>query len=385
MPLKAFVHAHILTITGEEYPSGTLLVEGGTIKEIGASISIPERAEIYDVEGATLLPGLIDAHTHVGIGEDGVGWEGKDYNEMSDPITPSLRAIDAINHEDIAFTDAREAGITTIMVAPGSANIIGGECSVLKTKRGTLEEKLLEPEVGMKAALGENPKRVYKEQKKTPMTRMATAALLREKLLETKTYLEKRERGGERAPDPDLGLEALGRILKKEVPLKIHAHRADDILTALRIAREYDILLTLEHCTEGHKVASEIREASFPAVVGPILTARVKVELKDRTTKTPGLLSKAGVRVALMTDHPVIPIDSLPLCGALAVKGGMEREEALKALTINAAEILGVDHRVGSLEVGKDADFFISSGDPLDPQSQVLQVFIEGERVFKRD
>lgn len=376
------MNAEIITVTGEDYQKGTLLIEGSKIKAVGDSITIPDDVEIIDVKGSVLLPGLIDAHTHVGIGEEGLGWEGRDYNEMSDPITPELRAIDAINHEDQGFSDAREAGITTIMVGPGSANVIGGECTVLKTRAGTVDEMVLREKAGMKAALGENPKRVYTEKKRSPMTRMATAALLRGKLLQARTYMEKRGGGGEQVPDLDLGLMALEGVLRREGPLKAHAHRADDILTILRIAREFQIDVTLEHCTEGHKVAQEIASHSFPAVVGPLLTARVKVELRDRTFKTPGVLSKAGVKVALMTDHPVIPVQFLPLCAALAVRGGMDEREALKALTINGAEILGVGHRVGSLEVGKDADFLIISGDPLDLKSQVQQVYIDGEEVF---
>lgn len=372
-------------MAGKDYPQGVLLLEGDKIRGVGDDVQIPSGVETIDVKGQLILPGFIDAHTHVGIGEEGLGWEGRDYNEMSDPITPQLRAIDAINHEDVAFSEAREAGITTLMVGPGSANVIGGECAVLKTKPGTVDEMALKKRAGMKAAFGENPKRVYTEKKKSPMTRMATAALLREQLLKAQTYLKKLEENGDNPPDPDLALMALGRVLKKEVPLKAHAHRADDILTILRIAREFYINVTLEHCTEGHKVAEEIRSHSFPAVVGPLITARVKVELQNRTFQTPGILSQAGVKVALMTDHPVIPVQYLPLCGALAVRDGMAEEEALKALTINGAEILGVDDRVGSLEVGKDADFFICSGDPLDLKSQVEKVYIDGEEVFSRE
>lgn len=382
--MKAIINGKIFTMAGEVIEKGVILVEDGKIKEVGKEITIPAGVEIIDVEGKVVFPGMIDAHTHVGIGEDGLGWEGRDYNEMTDPITPHLRAIDAINPQDEGIINACKNGITTVMTGPGSANVLGGESVAIKTYGKTVDEMIIKNPVGIKAAFGENPKRVYTEKKTSPNTRMAIAALMREALIKAQDYLLEKENKASKGElfKRDLRMESLVRVLKKEIPLKAHAHRADDIMTILRIAREFDINVTLEHCTEGHKIAEEIARTGFPAIIGPTLTGKTKVELKDRTFSTPGILAAAGVKVALMSDHPVIPTENLPVYAALAVKEGMAEEEALKAITINPAEILGIADRVGSIEPGKDADLVVFSGHPLDIKSRVEMVFVYGENVL---
>ncbi len=363
---------------------GVILIEDGRIKAIGENIEIPEGVEVYDYGDKTVLPGLIDAHTHLGIGEEGIGWEGRDYNETTSPITPELRAIDAINPADLGLEDARKSGITSVMVAPGSANVIGGECLAMKTTGEYVDDMIIKNPVGIKAAFGENPKRVYSEQKKSPSTRMAVAAEMRKVFMETEDYIKNKENKENDKDDSfkrDIKFESLARVISGEMPLKTHAHRADDIMTALRIAEEFSIDLTIEHCTEGHKVAERLAEAGVPAIVGPSLTTRSKVEVKDRDFKTAAVLAKAGVKVALMSDHPVIPVDNLMVYAALAVKAGLERNEAYKAVTINPAEILGINDRVGSLEAGKDADLVVYAGDPLDIAANVEAVYISGDKI----
>ncbi|MFW5786761.1 MAG: amidohydrolase [Halanaerobiales bacterium] len=382
----AIKNAKILTMDERgEIERGTILVKDGKIKEVGENVNIPENAEIIEAEGKFVIPGMIDAHTHLGVSEEGVGWEGADYNETSDPITPHLRGIDAINPNEEGLKDAYKGGITAAMTGPGSANVMGGENLVIKTRGKTVDKMIVKNPAGIKAAFGENPKRVYNEQKKSPRTRMAVAAEMRKTLMQAEDYMVKKKKAKEdnKPFERDIKMESVLRILNKELPLKAHAHRADDIMTILRIAREFDIEVTLEHCTEGHKVAEEIAKSGFPAIVGPSMTTRSKVELKDRTYRTPAILAEAGVKVALMSDHPVVPINYLPLYAALAVKSGMERKEALKAITINPAEILGVDDRIGSIKKGKDADLAIFNGDPLAVDSEVEQVFIDGEKVNK--
>lgn len=382
--MLALKNGRVLTMAGKDFEKATILVENGKILDVGNRVTIPEGAEVIDVSGMVVMPGIIDAHAHLGIYEEGIGDEGEDTNEMTDPVTPHLRAIDAVNPEDKGFEDARENGITAVLTGPGSANVIGGEQIVIKTAGRVVDSMVVKNPAGLKVAFGENPKRVYQAQKKTPSTRMATAALLRENLVKAQNYMKKLERGKEdpdKEPDRDLKMESLVRVLKGEIPLRAHAHRADDIMTAVRIAEEFNVKIVIEHCTEGHKIADELAKRGIPAVVGPSLTARVKVELKDRTFKTPGILAKAGVTVALMTDHPVIPVHYLPLSAALAVRDGMDEEEALKAITINPARICGVDDRLGSLEKGKDADIVVFDRWPLDVNARVKWVIIDGKIV----
>ncbi|WP_088553843.1 amidohydrolase [Calderihabitans maritimus] len=377
--MLALVGGTVLTMEGPVYSPGTVLIKDGKICGVGERLPLPPEAEVLDVTGKVVMPGLVEAHCHLGILEEIYRIEGNDLNEISDPVTPHLRALDAVNPEDEGFKDALAAGITTVLTGPGSANVIGGQTLVMKTHGTVVDKMVLRQPAGLKVAFGENPKRVHGEQqKKQPATRMAITALLREQLVKAQNYLKKLSREeGER----DLRLEPLVQVLRKEIPLQAHVHRADDIMTALRIAGEFQLDLILVHCTEGHKVVEELARYNVPVIVGPTLTSRSKVELKERTFRTPALLSKAGVKVALMTDHPVIPVQYLPLCAALAVKEGMAEEEALKAITLYPAQILGVAHRVGSIAPGKDADIIVASGSLLDLKSRVEMVLVNGEVV----
>ena len=394
-------NGRIKPMTEEEEFSGSILVKGSKISIIekhplmdsGFDESLLKnkfqlnenvQVRIIDAQGKLILPGFIDAHCHVGIGEEIYRWEGDDLNEMTDPLTPEMRAIDGINPEDEGFRDARLGGVTCIFSCPGSANVVGGTGVVMKTAGRVVEDMVVRDPAGLKIAFGENPKSVYGEQKKMPMTRMGTAALLRQVLVDARNYKEKLELGQkdpDKAPERDLGMETLNLVLEKKIPLRAHAHRADDIMTAIRIAREFDVDLVLDHCTDGHKIADIIKVYDYPAIVGPSLVNRAKVELKDKTFKTPGVLAGLGVKVAIMTDHSVTPIEHLPLCAALAVRNGMQEEDALKAITIWPAQILGVAERVGTLEIGKDADLVIGDGNPLSLDSTPETVMIDGKIV----
>ena len=385
------------TVTIED---GIVLIEDGKIVSVGAGIDVPAGAEVIDAAGQVVMPGMIDAHCHTGVFGDGVGWVHSDGNEMTDPVTPHLRAIDAIHPEDLAFSDLREAGVTTINTGPGSGNVIGGQAAAIKTAGRTVEEMLVAFPVGMKMALGENPKRVYGEQKKTPSTRMGNAATLREWLTKAQGYLDKGDRhakklvdfqaGVEGATEPepfevDLKLEALAQVLRREIPAHIHAHRADDIMTAIRIAEEFEIDLVLIHATEGYKIADLLAEKMIPCVPGPILFSRSKVELREMTPKNVGVLASAGVKVAIQTDQ-MSAVRYLRLDAAVAVNEGMSDDDALRAITLTPAEILGIDDRVGSLEAGKDADIVILSAHPLDvAHGRVQRVLIDGQTVYGRD
>jgi imidazolonepropionase-like amidohydrolase len=376
----------VLTMAGKTYDRASILVEGGKIVEIGEEIIAPIGTEVIDAEGRIVMPGIIDAHCHLGLIEDGIGFEGDDVNEMMDPVTPHLRAIDAINPTDRTFEEAREGGVSTVATGPGSANVIGGHFAVIKTHGDRIDDMIVKESVAMKCAFGENPKRVYHSKSKSPMTRMGTAAVMREALYKAKAYKEKLERAKDdpsKAPDFDLKMDSLVRVLNKEIPLKAHAHRADDILTALRIAKEFNVDITLEHCSEGHLIADYIAQEKVGVVVGPSFGHRTKFELKNLTFETPGILAKKGVKVAIMTDSPVIPLQYLRLCAGLSVTHGMEEEEAFKAITINAAEILGIQDRVGSLEVGKDADIAIFDGHPFQTMSNCVTLLIDGKIVHQ--
>jgi imidazolonepropionase-like amidohydrolase len=400
----AITNGIIMTITQGTIEPGTILVEGGRIVAVGDSVTIPEDAERYDAGGRTVMPGLIDAHCHVGLWPEGVGWDHSDGNEMTDPITPHLRALDALHPEDPAFKELVAAGVTTVLTGPGSGNLIGGQWVCVKTApEPSVEQMVLLEPAGMKMALSENPKRVYGEQKKIPSTRMGNAAALRAALVEAQNYLDQWERyeavlaayqakveaGDTEAEAPkvqerDLKLEALGKVLRREMKARIHAHRADDMLTAIRIAEEFDLDLTLEHATEGYKIADTLAAKGIPVTAGPILFSRVKFELKEMTPKNPGLMAKKGVKVAIQTDE-MSAVKYLAISAALAVREGMEEEEALRAITIHPAEIIGVDHRVGSLEVGKDADIVVLSGHPLDYRTVTELVLIDGAVAYRRD
>lgn len=380
-------NGNIYTMAGDIIENGCVLINEGKIVEVAKDIEVPQNVEIIDAKGAIVMPGMIDAHCHLGMWEDAIGFEGADGNEMTDPVTPHLRAIDGINPMDKTFEEAREGGVTTVCTGPGSANVIGGTFAIIKTYGNRVDDMLIKNNCAMKIAFGENPKRVYMEKKQTPTTRMGTAAILREQLMKARIYKEKKEKAEgnpEKMPEFNMKMEALIPVINREIPLKAHAHRADDIFTALRIAKEFDVDITLEHCTEGHLIADELAKEGKYVISGPHLTERTKYELKNKTFKSPAALSKAGVKFAIMTDHPVIPIQHLPICAGLAAAEGLPEYEALKAITINPAKILGIENRVGSIEAGKDADIVIFSGHPFDTMSNTTHVIIDGKIVFKR-
>ena len=375
----------IYTMAGKVYEKGDILIEDGKIKEIGEEIK-GNYEEVIDAKGAIIIPGMIDAHCHLGLFEGGKGFEGSDGNEMTDPITPHVRAIDGIYPMDEYFEKAVEAGVTTVMTGPGSANVIGGQFLAMKTYGRSVDDMALLEVGAMKIAFGENPKRVYNSKGKMPMTRMATAALLRQTLIEAKNYKAKKEAAEKKEEtfDINIKMESLLPVLDKKIPLKAHCHRADDILTAIRIAKEFDLKLTLDHCTEGHLIPEYVKESNAPAIVGPTMSFNSKIELNNKSFETPTVLMREGVKVAIMTDHPVIEIQYLPICAGLAAKNGnLTFEEALSTITINAAEILGLSHRVGSIEVGKDADIVIIDGNPFDLYRNTLYTIINGEVVYK--
>ena len=384
----------IKTMAGEDIEEGYVLAQNGKIIAVGKDLKeienrITTDTKKIDANGGWVLPGLIDAHCHVGMWEDAVGFEGDDGNESTDPIMPQLRAIDAIYHADRAFVEAYESGVTTVVTGPGSANVIGGQFVALKTYGRCVDEMIIKEPVAMKIAFGENPKTVYNEKHQAPMTRMATAAILRENLFKAKEYMQEWEEYLQDTeendkPEYDMKLDALSKVLKKEIHFKAHAHRADDIITAMRIAKEFDVNISIEHCTDGIAIKDILKERQMQVVVGPLLSDRSKIELKNQSLATPGILSKHGIKLAIMTDHPCVPIQHLSLCAAIAVREGMEEKEALKAITINAAEIVGIADRVGSIEVGKDCDLVIFDGNPLNIQSKVANTIINGVSVFER-
>lgn len=377
--MLAFASASLITMAGTLINKGTLLVDEGKICGVENGVVIPPGAELVDLEGKVVMPGLIDAHSHVGIVEEIYREEGDDCNESTDPVTPHLRAIDAINPADLGFRDALAGGVTTVVTGPGSANIIGGEMVAIKTHGTVIDDMIVRFPVGLKAALGENPKRSYGRDRKMPATRMAAAAILRETLVRGQEYLKKLSAGN---AERDLKMEAVTRVLNQEVPLRVHAHRADDIMTAVRIAREFQVRLVIEHCTEGHLIAEKLAEMDVPAVVGPVITNRAKVEMQGITLRTAKALADAGVLFAIMTDHPVVPIQYLSLSAAMTIKGGLAADAALRAITIDAAKILGLEPCLGSLEVNKDADFVVLDRHPFDALCRVEQVFIGGKQVY---
>ncbi|MBO1005808.1 amidohydrolase [Pseudogracilibacillus auburnensis] len=364
--------------TGEIIENGSFLVKDGKFSEINSDETVD--CKTLDMQGKTITPGLIDVHTHLGVFEDGVGGDGHDFNEMSSPVTPHIRAIDGINPNDRAFMDARKGGVTTVQIMPGSANVIGGEMLIVKTYGNIVDRMAVRTLSGLKAATGENPKKVYGSKGKMPMTRMGVAATLRKKLVEGQNYLEKLAAGkGER----DLELEIIGKVLKREIPLRVHAHRSEDIATVLRIKKEFNLEITIEHCTEGHLIADYIAEHDVKVSVGPTMSSRSKLELSEMGWHTLPALEAAGVPVSITTDHPVVPIEHLMTSAIYAVKDGNYSEEsALKAITINAAKHLGIENQVGSIEVGKDADFVVWDGDPFDLRTEVVETYIHGEVVY---
>ena len=362
---------------------GDVLIEGKCIKAVGKGLSA-DGAEEYDLTGMTVVPGIIDAHCHIGMFEDGMGFEGDDGNEMSATTTPEMRAIDAINPFDRCFVEARNGGVTTCVTGPGSANVVGGTFAAVKTCGRDVEDMLLRSPVGMKAAFGENPKRVYHQQK-TIYTRMQIAATLRKTLAKAKEYEKKIRLAGDdesKLPERDLGMEAMLPVIRRELPLKIHAHRADDILTALRIAREFNIRVTLDHCTEGYLIPEQlkecVRDTGAGIIIGPLLSDRGKIELRNQSYDAPRILYENGIEFAMMTDHPVIPQQYLPVAAGLAVRAGLPEYEALRSITINAAKVTGLDDRIGSISVGKDADIAVFDGSPLQTFTHCVMTIING-------
>ena len=420
MKNRLLIHSgHVLTMAGPAHPEGCVYIEDGKIMEVtggldrlrspagrrmaetlarecvtgkkgrgrivsleGSSRESSEASMLLDASGCLVMPGLIEAHCHMGITEEKKGTEGDDCNENVSPVTPWLRAIDAVNTMDAAFDDAVRAGITSVMAGPGSANVVGGQFAFIKTKGRCIDELIVKAPAALKVAFGENPKVNYSGQGKSPSTRMAIAGILREELTKALSYRKKKREAAD-GFEPDFRMEPYLPVLDGEIPLKAHVHRADDIFTAIRIAKEFGIRMTLDHCTEGHLIAEEIAVSGFPAIVGPDLSSRNKIEVQNMAFKTAGALHEAGVKVAITTDHPVSLIWSLPICAGLAVKAGLPMEAGYAAITCNAAQICGVDERVGSLDTGKDADIAIFSGNPMETFTKTMCTIIDGQIVYR--
>jgi imidazolonepropionase-like amidohydrolase len=384
----AIVGGRVVPVSGPPIEGGTVIVTDGIITAVGADVPLPDGVPVVDAAGKWVLPGFIEAHGHVGVHEEAEGWAGSDTNEMTDPVTAHVRAIDAINPADLGFRDAIGGGVLAVNVNPGSGNPIGGQTCAVKCWGRTVDEMLLRAPAGLKSALGENPKRVYGEQKKTPSTRLGVAAVIRAAFVEASNYLAKLDAEAakpatERKPvDRDLKLEALGMVLRREIPWRQHCHRADDIATALRIAAEFGYELVIDHGTEAHLIADLLAARDIPVIIGPLFTSRSKVELRNRSLANPGKLAAAGVTIAITTDHPVVPINFLVHQASLSVKYGLDPETALRALTINPARIIGVSDRLGSLESGKDGDVVVWSGDPLDVLSRVERAYQDGTEIY---
>jgi len=379
-------NGHIKPMVGDEIVNGCILTgDDGKIVAIGQSLDAPEGAQVIDAGGRLVTPGCVEAHCHIGLDNQAVGWEGKDYNEMVDPVTPQMRAIDSIYPQDEAFPLAVQGGVTTCCTGPGSANVLGGTFVAIKTYGNRVDNMIVKDAVAMKCAFGENPKRCYGQAgKKAPMTRMGVASTLREALFKAKRYKEDKDAG--KNPGFDMKMEALVPVLEGKMPLKAHAHRADDILTSIRIAKEFGVGLTLDHCTDGACIADELAKEGYPAFVGPSFGAKTKIELNNKSFETAGILHKAGVKVSIITDSPVIPQQNLPMCAGLAAQGGMPMEEAWKAITINPAESIGIADRVGSLEPGKDADIVIWTADPLTTiGGEAYMTIIDGKIIYSAE
>lgn len=377
-------------ITGADIPGGQVLIDGSKIVAVGQTVDAPADAQVIDAAGCLVVPGFVEGHCHIGLDEEAIGFEGADYNEMTDPVTPHMRGIDGLNPMDEALFDAYSHGVTTAVTGPGSANVVGGTFLAVKLCGKRVDNMVVKDPVAMKVAFGENPKRCYGgNSKKAPITRMGTAALLREVLQKAQNYKEaldawEKDPEGNKKPEFDMKLHAMLPVMRGEIPLKSHAHRADDIFTSLRIAKEFGVGITLDHCTDGHLIADELAKEQRPCLVGPTFGSKSKFELKNKCWETPKALVESGVKVAIITDEPVIPLKYLPLCAGLAIEAGLNEEDAWRAVTINPAEITGIGHRVGSLEAGKDADICIYQGNPLaDMQCKTLYTIIDGEIVYQ--
>ncbi len=374
-------NATILDAVHPEPYRADILVEDGKIKQIAPDMQA-NGAEVFDASGLYAFPGFIDAHSHLGMDGWGIGYEGTDYNELNDQVTPHLRAIDGFKPMQPTLLEAARAGVTCVCTGPGSANVIGGTFIAVKTVGHRADDMMVKTDVAMKCAFGENPKRVYRE--KGISSRMTNAAKLRETLFKAKEYMQKKEAAGDDAsklPAFDMKLEAMLPVLRREIPLKAHAHATEDLFTAIRVAKEFGVRLTLEHVTEGHLIADDLAREGLPLAVGPTLTHASKFELRNKTWLTPAVLSQAGCQVSIITDAPVIPQEHLPLCAGLAVKAGMDKFDALKAITINPARHMGLEDRLGSLEAGKDADIVLTDGCPFEVSTTVKRVYVNGQAV----
>ena len=382
----------VKTMAGEDIENGQVLLDGDKIAAVGKEVNAPADAQVIDAAGCIVAPGFVEGHCHIGLDEEAIGFEGDDYNEMTDPVTPQMRGIDGLNPMDEAFFDAYSHGVTTAVTGPGSANVVGGTFLAVKLCGKRVDNMVVKNPVAMKIAFGENPKRCYGgAQKKMPMTRMGTAALLRELLVKAQNYREEMDAyeadpKNNKKPTYDCKLHAMLPVMRKEIPLKSHAHRADDIFTSLRIAKEFDLDITLDHCTEGHLIADELEKEGKGCLVGPTFGAKSKFELKNKCWDTPKTMVEHGLKTAIITDAPVIPLKYLPLCAGLAINAGLDEQEAWKAVTINPAVITGIADRVGSLEVGKDADVVIYKGNPLtDLQYTTKYTLINGQIVYQAE
>jgi imidazolonepropionase-like amidohydrolase len=378
----AITSGYVVPVEGDPIEGGTVLIQDGKITAIGRDVDVPAGVPTVDAGGGWVLPGFVEAHGHLGVHEEAEGWAGQDTNEMTDPNGARLRALDAINPADLGFADALSGGVTTVVIKPGSGNPIGGQTVAVKCWGRSVEDMLLKEPVSVKSALGENPKRVYGEQKKLPSTRQGVAAVIRDAFMKAQDYKAKRAAAGDDPFERDGTMEILVRVLDGELPWCQHTHRADDIATALRLADEFGYRVVINHGTEGHLLADVLAERNVPVIIGPLFTTRSKVELRQRSLRNPGILARAGVELAITTDHPVVPIHFLVHQATLAVKEGLDRTEALRSITVNPARIMGLDDRVGSLRPGLDGDVVIWSGDPLDVMSRALRVFVSGREVY---
>ncbi|MBQ6052891.1 MAG: amidohydrolase [Clostridia bacterium] len=379
-------NGYIKPMFGNDIENGCVLIgDDGKIVAVNEEITADENTEIIDAKGKLVTPGCVEAHCHIGVHNTAMRWEGADYNEMSDPVTPHMRAIDGINPIDESFDLAIKNGVTSACTGPGSANVVGGTFAAIKLVGNRIDDMIIKDPAAMKCAFGENPKGVYGQGgKKAPYTRMAVAAMLRELLFKSKNYYEAKQNGKD--PAFDIKLEAMIPVIKKEIPLKAHAHRADDIFTSIRIAKEFDVLLTLDHCTDGALIADQLAKEGYPAFIGPSFGSKTKIELRNKDFITPGELYKAGVKVSIITDAPVIPLQYLPMCAGFAVDSGLPYEEAWKAITINPATAIGIADRVGSLEPGKDGDVVIWNADPLTTvAASAFITVVNGKRVYEAE